>query len=121
MDPSSLRSHLLNCLQCAERTGSAASHWEFSRQDELRLFEFIHPSVNTRDAAFRLFNLDVKWDKPDSALVDRFGKRMAVRLDHASSSQGRSESAKPQESMMDRYRAGKMGMEECHKNGLICG
>ena len=75
MAPSNFRSHLLAVFAKHHGQGVELSHWEFTRADESALFEFIHPSVNTRDHAFRLFNLPVKWDKPTSALVDHFGKR----------------------------------------------
>jgi len=78
---SNRREHLLRLMISLRESGSCLTRWEFSPVDELRLFEFIHPSVNTRDTAFRLFNLPVEWDVGESCLVDEFGKRMPLSPD----------------------------------------
>lgn len=80
MQPSNWRSHLHRVLTKYSEGDVSMSHWELTRSDELGLFEFIHPSVNTRDASFRLFNLPVQWDKESSALVDKQGRRLALTL-----------------------------------------
>lgn len=80
MNASNQRSWLLQLAQAQRKKGPQPTGWEFNRIDELELFEFIHPSVNTRDPAFRLFNLPVNWDVGGSALVDEFGKRTSLDL-----------------------------------------
>lgn len=67
------RSFLAGLLRKCLQEGREPQRWEFTRLDEALLFEFIHPSVNTREVSFRLFNLPVRWDAKDSALVDAEG------------------------------------------------
>lgn len=67
------RSFLASLLRKHLQEGKEPRHWQFTKLDEAFLFEFIHPSVNTRESSFRLFNLPVRWDARDSALVDADG------------------------------------------------
>ncbi len=80
MTPSNARSFLLAMLVARRAKGVDLSHWEFSLLDEARLFDFIHPSVNTRGGSFTLFNLPVKWDAARSALAGDEGVRFPFEL-----------------------------------------
>ena len=81
MMPSDARSFLLKLTLSDSTQGIALDHWEFSPRDEKRLFEFIHPSVNTRAVDFRLFNLPITWNANTSALVDTDGRRRQFNLE----------------------------------------
>ena len=78
MTPSNQRSFLLSVFSKHHAEGAELTHWEFTREQEAALFEFIHPSVNTRDENFTLFNLRVVWDKSENVLVDVQGNRHPI-------------------------------------------
>lgn len=80
MTPSNARSFLLGLVHSRVEEKRHPSQWEFSLTDEVLLFTFIHPSVNTRDPAFRLFNLPVTWNTPESAIVDESGGKTIFSL-----------------------------------------
>lgn len=77
---SKLRAFLHDALSYELGENRRMDHWAFTPQDEHKLFEFIHPSVNTRDDSFRLFNLSAEWDGPVTCLVDSFGKQIELNL-----------------------------------------
>jgi hypothetical protein len=80
MNPSNARSFLLRLVHEEVEKHRSPVRWDLSAIDEILLFEFIHPSVNTRDPAFRLFNLPATWGHAESALVDQSGGRTLLSV-----------------------------------------
>jgi hypothetical protein len=81
MTSSNARTFLQYTLLSLINSNRLPARWEFSAHDGWLLFDFIHPSVNTRAPEFTLFNLPVKWDAGESALVDSTNGRTPISVE----------------------------------------